>query len=55
MTLPVVLASGMIPEEALNGKSPLQIAATLLKPFTTDELVATVKQVLLAAQPCLDS
>jgi DNA-binding response OmpR family regulator len=54
MTLPVVLASGTIPPEVLDGQPPLQIAATLLKPFTTDELVATVKQVLRAAQAAPD-
>ena len=46
MTMPVVLASGAIPPEALNRNSSLQIAATLLKPFTGDELLGTVKKVL---------
>ena len=46
MTLPVVLASGAIPPEALNRDSSLQIAATLLKPFTGDALLGTVKKVL---------
>ncbi len=45
MTLPVVLASGAIPAEAMNWNSSLQLAATLLKPFTMDELLFTVKQV----------
>jgi DNA-binding response OmpR family regulator len=46
MTLPVVLASGTIPTEALNQNSPLQLAATLLKPFTCGELLETVEKVL---------
>jgi DNA-binding response OmpR family regulator len=46
MTLPVVMASGTPPAEALNGDSSLQLAATLLKPFTMDELLATVEKVL---------
>ena len=46
MTMPVVLASGAIPSEAVNRNSSLQIAATLLKPFTGDELLGTVKKVL---------
>ena len=48
MTLPVVLASGAIPSEALNRDPSLQIAATLLKPFTGDALLGTVKKVLQA-------
>jgi DNA-binding response OmpR family regulator len=50
MTLPVVLASGAIPAEALNRNPTLQLAATLLKPFTMDELLGTVKKVLRAAE-----
>lgn len=46
MTLPVVLASSLIPTEYLSRTSPLQLAAILLKPFTSDELVDTVKNVL---------
>jgi DNA-binding response OmpR family regulator len=48
MKLPVVMASGAIPAEALNGNRLLQLAATLLKPFTIDELLSTVKNVLRA-------
>jgi DNA-binding NtrC family response regulator len=48
MTLPVVLASGTIPTEAMNWNSSLQLAAMLLKPFTMDELLVTVKKVLNA-------
>jgi DNA-binding response OmpR family regulator len=44
MTLPVILVSGLIPEE-LN-RNPWLLDATLLKPFTTDELLETVNNVL---------
>jgi DNA-binding response OmpR family regulator len=50
MTLPVVMASGTPPAEALNGDSSLQLAATLLKPFTMDELLGTVEKVLCATE-----
>jgi two-component system chemotaxis response regulator CheY len=50
MTLPVVLMSGTLPEEALVQNSSLQLAGTLLKPFTMEELVGTVTKVLHAAQ-----
>jgi DNA-binding response OmpR family regulator len=50
MTLPVVTASGTIPTEALNGDSSLQLAATLLKPFTMNELLGTVEKVLRATE-----
>jgi DNA-binding NtrC family response regulator len=46
MTLAVVLASGSLPVELLNRDSTLQLAATLLKPFTCDELLETVEQAL---------
>jgi two-component system alkaline phosphatase synthesis response regulator PhoP len=46
MTLPVVLASRLIPTEELSRTPSLQLAATLLKPFTSDELLGTVKNVL---------
>jgi DNA-binding NtrC family response regulator len=46
MTLPVVLASGTIPLEALNRNPSLQLAGTLLKPFTNDDLLDTVKKAL---------
>jgi DNA-binding response OmpR family regulator len=49
MALPVILASGAMPED-LNRLPWLQLAATLLKPFSTDELLATVKRVLDAPQ-----
>jgi DNA-binding NtrC family response regulator len=49
MTLPVVLASGTIPTEAMNWNSSLQLAAMLVKPFTLDDLLAIVKKVLHAS------
>ena len=49
MTLPVVLASSAIPTEELSQNPSLQLADTLLKPFTIDELLGTVKQVLRAS------
>ena len=49
MTLPVVLASGAVPTEELNRNPTLQLAATLLKPFSPDQLLGTVKQVLRAS------
>ena len=53
MALPVILASGLMPAEELNRHPWLQIHATLLKPFTGDELLGTVKQVLRATDSVL--
>lgn len=44
MSVPVILSSGVISGEALE----LQLAATLPKPFTLDQLLGTVRQVLRA-------
>jgi len=49
MKLPVVLASATLPTEELNQNPWLQFAATLLKPFTVEELLQTVKAALSAA------
>lgn len=49
MALPVILASGTLPEEELSRHPWLQLAATLLKPFTGDELLEAVKKVLRSA------
>jgi DNA-binding response OmpR family regulator len=49
MKLPVVLASAALPTEELNQNPWLQFAATLLKPFTVEELLQTVKAALGAA------
>lgn len=50
MTLPVILATGTLPEEDLTRHPGLQLAATLLKPFSPRQLVETVKEVLRAAE-----
>ena len=44
--LPVILVSGAMPTQELNRYPWLQVAATLLKPFTGDELLEIVKKVL---------
>jgi len=49
MALPVILASGALPTEELNRHPWLQLAATLVKPFSSGQLLETVKEVL--AQP----
>lgn len=46
MALPVILVSGSIPIDELNRHPSLQLAATLPKPFTPDQLLATVKDAL---------
>lgn len=46
MTLPVIMTTGMFPEDEFAQHPWLQPAATLLKPFTTEELLNTVKKVL---------
>jgi DNA-binding response OmpR family regulator len=46
MAVPVILVTGALPTEELKQHPWLQIDATLLKPFTTDELLGTVRQVL---------
>jgi len=48
MALPVILVSGTIPTQELRRHPWLQIDATLLKPYTPDELRATVRKVLCA-------
>jgi DNA-binding response OmpR family regulator len=50
MALPVILASGAMPAAELDRHPRLQLAATLVKPFTCDELLGTVKKVLCAAE-----
>jgi DNA-binding response OmpR family regulator len=49
MTLPVILASGELLTEELDRNPWLQLAATLLKPFSSGQLLKTVRKVLLAA------
>jgi DNA-binding response OmpR family regulator len=48
MALPVILATGKLPTEALAQTPSLQLAAMLPKPFAVDELLDTVKKVLRA-------
>lgn len=48
MSLPVILVSGTIPADRLKRHPWLQIDATLLKPYTPEELLATVRNVLYA-------
>ena len=48
MGLPVILASAAIPTAELNRHPWLQLVATLPKPFTSDELLHTVENVLRA-------
>jgi two-component system chemotaxis response regulator CheY len=50
MTLPVILASsGELPKEELDRNPWLQLAATLVQPFSSGHLLETVSKVLLAA------
>ncbi len=48
--LPVIMVSGTVPTEKLKQHPWLQIDATLLKPYTPDELVATVRKVLFTTK-----
>lgn len=50
MTLPVILASGGLPIKEPHWNQRLQPAATLLKPFSPDQLLETAKEVLRAAE-----
>jgi len=47
MTLPVIMATGVAPKEELIKNPWLEPAATLLKPYSVEELLNTVKEVLL--------
>jgi two-component system, chemotaxis family, chemotaxis protein CheY len=47
MALPVIIATGTLPEE-LERHPWLQLAAMLVKPFTSDVLLGTVRKVLHA-------
>jgi CheY-like chemotaxis protein len=47
--LPIILVSGSLNREKLNQNRSLNIAATLSKPFTSDQLLQTVKEVLRVA------
>jgi two-component system OmpR family response regulator len=50
MALPVILSSGNLPTEELQRNAWLEVAATLQKPFSIDQLVETVQVVLRAAE-----
>ena len=56
MTTPVILASGTLPMQELMQNQQLDLAATLEKPFSPDQLLQTVQQVLIKARnvraPC---
>jgi DNA-binding response OmpR family regulator len=49
LALPVILSSGRLPLEELQRHAWLEIAATLVKPYTNDEMLGTVKAVLRAS------
>ena len=46
MALPVILASGTLPMQQPQWDHELQLAALLPKPFSADQLLGTVKEVL---------
>jgi len=46
MALPVIMATGTLPEEEFTRYPWLQPAATLLKPYTAEEMLRMVKKVL---------
>lgn len=46
MELPVIMATGTLPAEEFNRHPWLRPAATLLKPYTVEQLLRTVKKVL---------
>ena len=48
MALPVIMATGALPEQEFSQQPWLQPAATLLKPYTTEEMLGTVREVLRA-------
>ena len=48
MALPVIMATGTFPKEEFTRNPWAQPEATLLKPYTTAELLGTVKEVLRA-------
>ena len=53
MAVPVIMATGVPPLEV--DLRPLRIAAILVKPFTVDELLGTVRTVLCASDRASDS
>ena len=56
MTLPVIMATGTaLPLEEFRAHPWLQPAATLLKPYTGEEVLKAVAKVLLEAEEAADS
>jgi DNA-binding response OmpR family regulator len=49
MALPVIMATASLPQEEFTRYPWLQPAATLLKPYTLEEMLRTVQEVLRAA------
>jgi DNA-binding response OmpR family regulator len=50
MALPVIMATGIFPADEFSRHPSLRPAATLLKPYTINELLGTVKEVLGATE-----
>jgi len=50
MDMPVIMATGAFPESEFDRFPWLQPAATLLKPYTLEELLNTVREVLRATE-----
>lgn len=50
LSLPIIMATGALPQGEFTRSPWLQPSATLLKPFTIDELLETVKKVLCAVE-----
>ena len=48
LALPTIMVTGVPPMEVLNQHTPSHIEAVLLKPYTAAELLAKVRNVLLA-------
>jgi two-component system phosphate regulon response regulator OmpR len=51
MTLPVIMATGTLPLRESFSKAGFQPAALLYKPYTMEELVGTVREVLRTCEP----
>jgi DNA-binding response OmpR family regulator len=49
MALPVIMATGTVPDDEFTRYELLQPARTLIKPYTFDELLEAVKEVLFAS------
>lgn len=52
MTMPVILATGAVPQEELSRNPRLQPAATLLKPYSLAQLLGAVREILGAVGGC---